>query len=1220
LLIILALFCPALARDNESNIPRYNGDYLEKIRTDRLITPALPFAKPLAGGPLRVLFLIPKAGAIPRDVVEMWERLDLTYEAVTLYAGQRIADDFPFTTAVVGESTPEKVRELNEKLDGSYDVICLADFCFDALPASCQYKVLSAVRGGTGVLGVFANTRSAQSIYQPLTPPIPGHEVLRGCALVGLPYFNIADPQQRDAVADRMLTTAHFGKGRIAWLNYDAPVNLGNWYAGDCFGRPVERIPTSQGYDAALGITARALLWAAGREPAVRIVPAIADGAVIAHVDWPKAFTGKLLASHGAIPDDITMQALLVRPDNTFAQTGQVSLTKTDQGVTFAVALPPAPHGTAFLYLIAKDAQGAVIDWTTTTLTINAPSAIATLATDPEVANPNDTVTVTATLRGALPANGRVRLEAVDNYERVFFRREATASPNLRFAVPLAPARGRAVSLRLWLSDGATLLDTRLVECFIKRQVGNEFINLIWGHPGIGPRDYHARGYLNLLMGKQLQQADFNTGMLFPTNGAEEVALGSKALSRTDAHWMIYAAHVSGASIRAQTFDAEARAKEEKQLETLGVFAKPFGPYVYSLGDEDNYSVFEDLQPRELAVYRHYLHEAYAGDVAALNRAWSSAYASFDALEVAPPAGQPWSVSRRYDLRSFWEQMYADTLHWKRAAIRRGDPQAQVGAEGSLPGNLELTISQLDWWAPYEDRFTNAQLRFWVPQDSLRGNWWGGYTANQGARCGPQILWHQLATSSVNASHFFVASIAAEAMFSTDLDYADYFTPWLADMREICERAGPLLRASQPVDDSVGIYWSRRGEIANELDQRFGSGFSAQNELINLFDALGVNAKFVTERQILAGKLSPATTRVLFLCVAKAIPDALAPALETYVKAGGVVIADVATDLRDSHAAQVAPGRLLPLFGAKATGQPKPITADIAFAGVKLRGSVVSLQAHGCVLDAAVTAGNSTALAAAGKTPIMIARQSGKGLAVLLNYDLYHALRMARSTKSATTPGADFLLALLKVAGVQPAYPPLPGLPWETVRRFQLADAVIIGLDGPQHGQATRVVPVTPQDTVHLLRPGISTDTIGQLLLPADHPETILFAVLPPAKRQISITGPLRGKAGETLRYDVALRVGGKPLAGSLLRIDLYAPTGVYLRAHRQFVKSMATPLALDVPLALNAPPGRYTLRITELVSGATATSALDLAEAVALKTPILSMQTMNDPPSAINN
>ena len=213
----------------EFTFPRHDGRYLTEIRPERVVTPHMEFARPLVGGPVKVLFITSQTTG--RDVVELWERMDIDFAAVVLSSGDDVADDFPLTTAVLGQTTPEKERLLDRYLDGKYDVICLAGVMLDKLPDKARFKILRAVKNGTGLFGLFEKARSREPIYQKLQVPVTASEVLQGSALSGLPYFKI-DAQNTEAQAMEKLmspTPACFGKGRIAWLNYSAPHDVNSW-------------------------------------------------------------------------------------------------------------------------------------------------------------------------------------------------------------------------------------------------------------------------------------------------------------------------------------------------------------------------------------------------------------------------------------------------------------------------------------------------------------------------------------------------------------------------------------------------------------------------------------------------------------------------------------------------------------------------------------------------------------------------------------------------------------------------------------------------------------------------------------------------------------------------------------------------------------------------------------------------------------------------------
>lgn len=1165
----------------EFSQPRQYGDYLHNIRTDRLHTPCLPFAKPLAGGPVRALFVVTKAGVAPREVVEMWQRLDLEFEAVTVADAERLCDWFPLTTAVLGESPEEKTRELDRKLDGDYDVIVLAPFRFDKLPPKAQLKILQKMKRGTGLLGFGATARGDQSMFRPLHPPVTGREILRGCALTGLPYFEVGAKGTRDEVADRQLFTARFGSGRLAWLNYSAPHYINSWYMGDTIGRPASPAPCGmvapswQTYDAAIAPALRTLLWAAGRVPAVQVDAGIPDGAAIDRATWPATFSATLTRLSAEAPAQVAVEARLVRPDGQFEDTAKITVPLPGNDAVFTLKLGPPPRGTAFLWLIARDPQGAVLDWSVTSVLVTASVAVESVQIQQDVIEPGEDLPARVVLAGTAPEGATLTLDAFDCYDRLFWSRQVPAAAAATFTVGTSAMCGRAGRLRARMQAGPQLLDSAETEFFVRKPVGREFINLLWGHPGVGVSDWQTRGYLNQLHVQGVRRGGWNVGMATYSNPAATV----RAMSRADAATFYYVTHVQQPNVRTYLSDPEARPKEEERLEKTAADVRPYGCMAYSLGDENGmFTSPVDMKPGELAAFRAFLARLYDGDLEAMNRNWQTNYTDFSQAEVPAEGVAKLPVPRRFDLDAFWDWAYADTHHWMAQALKRGDPEALVGAEGSWARNLEEVIAGLDWWAPYEDRNTNTMLRFWMPWSALRGNWWGTYPDD---RLGPEHLWRQLATGSVNSSMFF---ISPSGLFGMDFEFAEDTLAWVPMMREICEGPGPLIRAASPVDDGVGIFYSRLSDAASEFDNRFGSSRTEQTALLDLCDRLGVSAKFLTEQQILAGQLDPRTTKLLILCQPKAVTDGLAPALERYLQAGGVVVADVALDLRGDHCQDVPPGRLLSLFGA-GSAEPKPGTAEVAFK-TELLGVPLALSARECLVDAGVGVGTGAPLAQAGGHPILIHRQHGRGLALLLNFDLYHAFGEARNPEAVTTPAGDFLLALLKLGGAGPMFPPAAGLPWRTIREMRLADATLVGLHGYLGPPGPRIFQVGEGRRVHPLRSGCGTDAEGALTLPAKAPDTLLFSVLPTTRRELRLAGAGEAKRGDFYDYQAVLSVGGKLLAESLLRVDVLDPQGKPLDAHREFLLTRGRPLGLRWPVALNATPGNYRLRVTEIVSG----------------------------------
>lgn len=736
---ILSMHQQVFARENhwaEFTVLRLDGRYLSEIRPGRVMTPHLKFARPLAGGPVKVLFIVPQNTA--RDVVELWQRMDIDFAAVTVYAGDDLAVVFPLHTAVEGQSVPETERSLDRYLDGNYDVICLAGVKFDMLPAKARFKILRAVKNGTGLFGVLKNARTCEPIFQKLKVPVSAPEVLQGSSLVGLPFFSISEKNTASQEMNKLMapTPAGFGKGRIAWLNYHGPHDVNYHYAGDCFGRPASpgmgKVSRPEACDAAMAISAKAMLWAAGRKPAFNVVPEMTDGAVIKSSEWPKQFIAKLIRNDSG-SSLVTLEAHLVRPDGKFQEKTSVKVEAKDRETQAAFMLPPAPEGPAFLWCIIKNDKGEVFDWSVSAVNIEGTVSFKDFKLEPEAVGCNGETVVTGQIDGKIPTGAKIVAEARDSCGRLFWHQEEKAEKSVNLKLPMTGACGRSGELTLRLVSGSDILAMENLEFFINRPLGYEFLNLIWGHPGIGVSDWQVRGIINDLHGRQIEKAGFNAGMVFHYGHTLEMMLGNlvnsaRAMARSNARWMFYCAHIHMNGHLRKFLNPAERKQEEGRLTALATCASAYGPCLYNLGDENGiYGQFpEDLNRFELTAYRDFLKRSYDGNIKSLNKAWGSKYSKFSEVEVNPEGNAEVPVPRKYDIKAFWEWVYADTGHWMRDAILKGDPHAQVGAEGSSGEDLELTISKLDWWAPYKWLHPNTAVRFWKPWNAFRGNWWGG--------------------------------------------------------------------------------------------------------------------------------------------------------------------------------------------------------------------------------------------------------------------------------------------------------------------------------------------------------------------------------------------------------------------------------------------------------------------------------------------------------------
>jgi hypothetical protein len=153
ILLTMSLWNVRLAIAQDSR-PVYDRAFFEP--SEKVVTPHIAWAKPLAGGPLKVLFITHRNAM--REVIEIAQRLQMQY---TVFAAEK-PDQFGETgvgidswwKAIRGNSEQELTADLMAKLQRDYDVIVIANFQWKLLPIEARYEILKKVKAGTGLAGL----------------------------------------------------------------------------------------------------------------------------------------------------------------------------------------------------------------------------------------------------------------------------------------------------------------------------------------------------------------------------------------------------------------------------------------------------------------------------------------------------------------------------------------------------------------------------------------------------------------------------------------------------------------------------------------------------------------------------------------------------------------------------------------------------------------------------------------------------------------------------------------------------------------------------------------------------------------------------------------------------------------------------------------------------------------------------------------------------------
>jgi len=197
---------------------RHPATYLHDVRTE-VITPHVKWLKPNARGKPKVLFLAHRPRGGMRDVVELWQRMDLDYAVYSFVKPERERD---YWEANLERSrTAERMAEAIATCSRLYDAIVMLAFDFKTLPKEAQYYLLRQVSGGAGLVMVDCALTWTRKFPK---EPSGVSAIAAGIPLSAVPGY--ASPDRLKAfgvrrwqdLTPRIVQTYRFKKGRVAYI------------------------------------------------------------------------------------------------------------------------------------------------------------------------------------------------------------------------------------------------------------------------------------------------------------------------------------------------------------------------------------------------------------------------------------------------------------------------------------------------------------------------------------------------------------------------------------------------------------------------------------------------------------------------------------------------------------------------------------------------------------------------------------------------------------------------------------------------------------------------------------------------------------------------------------------------------------------------------------------------------------------------------------------
>jgi hypothetical protein len=592
---------------------------------------------------------------------------------------------------------------------------------------------------------------------------------------------------------------------------------------------------------------------------------------------------------------------------------------------------------------------------------------------------------------------------------------------------------------------------------------------------------------------------------------------------------------------------------------------RPYQPLYYSLADEAGIADLSafwdfDLSTHSLHAMRDWLKESY-GSIEALNREWASNFAGWadvvpmmtqDALKRTDQNFSAWA-----DFKTWMDVAFARAVQAGTDAVHAADADAIAAIEGGqIPGwggyDYSRLVEAVDAIELYHYGDNIEIARSLNPRLLLLATSSGSGVSEKhrvwrlllrGIR--GLVLW--------DPNHDLVGTDGALGRRGREAGYlgeiGDGIGALLVNSRRHVDPIAilyspPSMRVQWLLDrNATGEDWTRRNASAEYGDDAIRK--STRN-FARAIEHMGFQHRFVSARQLKDGELRNRAYRVLILPRTIALSHREADEIRDFVAAGGVVLADGEPGGFDEH------GRKL----------GKPLLGDL-FATV-----------------AGPSAGDSVL---------------GRGRAILL---------------AAPDPGyresVQSLREIIDASGLRPRF----SLTLADGRRdndiesyvFDNGDATILALQQDfresswlnRAGPEEVAIALPHRSNVYDLRQQQKLGATDRVVVKLDPAEPTILAFTKDTGSSPSITGPDNLRPGESAEF--VIRPGQwSGAAIEVIRFEVVDPDAEVVSYYSDKLLVANGVAVKHLPFAVNDKSGVWTLRATELLSGKTAATTLNL-------------------------
>jgi len=1161
------------------------GENFSRLTND-IVSEHVKWAKPLKGGPVRALFFVPRDGG--REAVELSQRVDLDYDSVIFFKLNEFGHPRS-TMDLKGASEEDMLEALEEKLRYPWDIIIIGRVYFEAFPESAQKKIMELVEGGTALLYVFPDKEFEKKVsdWKKLSSPSIEHAI----PFEGIEPYNAA--KNMASSIKRSIRLYQHGAGKIALVDYTKP----RLWRNACL-TPDMLMPDYEYHQALL---VKLVLHLCGRDFETVLEESACDGS-----------TREIIVT-GQAGTELDLAITIRDSENEIEYSRMLALTLRGKKTKHLYHLPALKEGGHFVDVVASK-DGWAQGWCTSYFVTTADIRVTGIKLDSDFFERNTNVSGSVELSRPLSKGESLRVELWDNYgrktgENIFSGKQAGA-----FSINCGDPLSVINYVKAEIISAGNVLSSRKVEFSVPdRKPPADFLFIGWG--GGTPDYYTGRVWSGVL--KQYG-VDGGAGGF---SGDAAAGFSRLNMSNIPYSWRVGAHYESSVKDGVRTpclTDPEYLKKERDRFLKGAAGIDKYGVPGYHLGDESYYMLYDPYHGLGScysescqAAFREFEKERY-GTIENLNEVWGSDYKSWEDFKITGREDYPRdSEAAKADHFLFIEYKFRSAHKFAVDCIQEIDPAARVGLEGTESMTPEWGIN---WYRQMQNfRLQNVYpYNAWTTKDynrhcvrsfaqpgTLLGMWYGGYTAHRQEVVERWFQWYSLFLG-FNSIWWYDFGKPGELYnaLATDFSPLETFRQTAEEIAEIKNGVGKLIMNSRRQNDGVAIHYSYLSfiashfELADIYERKPGMFKKEICAFINVVEDLGLGFDMVATEQIEEGELEKKGYKILVMPYSQSLTDKETAQILDFVRNGGMVIADLATGVRDGNCVLVKEPPIDELFGLDRSGR-----TSVFEGGVVLRNSFGDMTVDVSLFDkeidlvpAVTTAKNLGRLNIAMGAGFI--NSYGEGKAVYLGFpiDDYAKDRFTGANKDRL----DFFRDLFALGGVEAPVQvtsksePLNGM---KIARFDSGgfETVMLYRDYFLEDLSPRFGWISFNEKAHLYNVR-TMEYLGESAVTSLTFEPGMMQViarLPYRVESLSISPPvLTVDAGAVAAFDISLVPSRGDAGDHVLRVEVRGPDGKSRSYYNRNILARNGTGTFSVPVALNDPEGRWVVCAQDVISG----------------------------------